>query len=101
MKKFLDKVFVFCTTWSLGGALDGGHWFKYDSLMTGELELELPTKSLYDSFIDFEKPGGAYKNWKDNIEDFIYDPKASFHELLVPTKDTFRFSYLLRNNVFS
>ena len=40
-----------------------------------------------------------YSTWSSSLPKFEYDPKKSFFELVVPTKDTVRFSWLLKYSV--
>ncbi|CAG9323486.1 unnamed protein product [Blepharisma stoltei] len=98
-KKYLDKIFVFCLTWSIGGALDTNGMIKFDSAISSELNVDLPKGSLYDSCVVSTKVAGDYKSWDNMKTDFVYNPEASYFQLLVPTKDTIRFEHLLKYNI--
>lgn len=37
----------------------------------------------------------SFKHWHDKLEEFIYDPTLPFFNLLVPTIDTVRYSYIM------
>ena len=96
LKKFIDKVFVFCFVWGIGGALDSNSVLKLEVALTSELAMELPRGSLYDNFVSPEKVGGEYRQWEKIKPEFEYDPSKSYFELVVPTRDTVRYSYLLK-----
>lgn len=97
--KYLDKIFVFCLTWSIGGALDTQSMIKFDSAISSDLNVDLPKGSLYDSYVSFQKIGGEYKNWDYLKSEFAYNPEISYFQMLVPTKDTVRFEQLIRYNI--
>jgi dynein heavy chain len=98
-KKYVDKIFVFALTWSLGGALDHSSSIKFDAHLSSDLQCELPQKSLYDFWVNSTQKSGLYRPWDDIKPDFIYNPDLSFYEMLVPTKDTVRFANLLKLSV--
>ena len=98
-KKYLEKIFMFCCMWTVGGALDYSSTLKFENFMTGEFSFDLPKGSLYDSYVSSDKPGGGYIAWEKIKPDFIYDPSMSYFELVVPTKDTVRFSYILNTQI--
>lgn len=99
LKKYLDKVFMFSMVWTIGGAVDSSGAYKFDNWLTNEFSGELPKGSLYESFIADDKMTGYYKSWDSIKEDFVFDPSASYFELVVPTKDTVRFAYLLKKQI--
>lgn len=98
-KKFLEKLFMFCFVWGLGGALDSSSVLKFEVAMSSEFQFDLPKGSLFDSFVSNEKIGGEFRQWDKIKPDFLYDPANSFFELVVPTKDTVRYAYLLRTQI--
>lgn len=56
--------------------------------------------SVYDFKYDVET--SSWIQWNDSVAPYTYDPKLSFAELIVPTKDSICYTYLLdilvRNN---
>lgn len=98
-KKFIEKVFVFCMTWSLGGALDGRSMTRFDQVISSDMGSELPKGSLYDSFVDSSKRQGEFKTWDSIRPQFLYNPLIPFGEIFVPTVDTIKFEYLLKLNI--
>ena len=95
-KRFLDKVFVFSTVWSLGGALDASSAYKFDNFLTNALECDLPKGSIYDSFVSPERKTGDYRTWDKIKPEFEFSSEKSFYDIVVPTKDTTRFAFLLK-----
>jgi dynein heavy chain len=101
LKKYLDKVLAFCILWGIGGALDSPSSLRFDSAMSNELNnIELPKGNLYNSFVSPEKVTGEWRPWDRIKPDFIYDPEMSYLEIVVPTNDTVRFSYLLKHQIY-
>ena len=98
-KKFIDKAFVFCFMWGLGGALDSNSTLKLEVAMSSDFAMELPRGSLFDMFVSTEKPGGEYRQWDKIKTEFVYDPSKSYFELVVPTRDTVRYAFLLRTAI--
>ena len=62
-------------------------------------EMEQPRGSLMDSYISADRECGEYQSWDKLNPGYIYDPTVSFLEIVVPTKDTVRYSYLLRAQI--
>ncbi|OMJ88621.1 hypothetical protein SteCoe_9401 [Stentor coeruleus] len=98
-KKFLDKIFVFCLTWGIGGSLDYASQVRFDQSISSILGVDLPRGSLYESFVNHYKIGGEYKFWDSLMPEFKYNHKLSFYQLLVPTIDTIRFEQLLKYSI--
>lgn len=54
-------------------------------------------RSLFDCFLEPMVAGGyAIKPWADITPAFVYSPTVPYFNLIVPTLDTTRFSYLLQ-----
>lgn len=45
------------------------------------------------------KPEGEYKQWNEVIPDFEFDKTKTYFELMVPNKDTVRYSWFLVNSI--
>ena len=97
--KYIEKVFVFCLVWSLGGALDVNGMTKFDRLVTDNIGVELPRGELYSYFIDTEALNGDWIAWDKYVPSFIYNPEMSYFDLVVPTVNTMRFSWLLKEQI--
>ena len=94
--KYLEKVFIFSFTWALGGALDPPSMDKFDRLITDSIGIELPRGDLYSYFIDEDSLNGDWIAWDKFVPSFIYNPEISYFDLVVPTVNTMRFSWLLK-----
>ncbi|KAJ3154924.1 Dynein heavy chain 7, axonemal [Geranomyces michiganensis] len=98
----LECYFVFCLVWTLGGSVDSASQVKFDACVKGiaetlsePLKLELPSDStLYDYVF---QPGEAdrWVPWLTTIEKVPIPANAEFNDIIIPTKDTARYSYLM------
>ncbi|XP_064598423.1 dynein axonemal heavy chain 7-like [Liolophura sinensis] len=118
---WLESIFFFALTWSVGGTssiegrikfdklireLMGGGMSEETRIMVGMTELvEPPMKPFLNPFpakgliyeYKFIKDGaGRWSSWLDDIKDAPPIPKdALFNEIIVPTVDTVRYTYIL------
>jgi hypothetical protein len=69
---------------------------KFDTFCTNEFNVDLPKGSLFESFISQAKITGDYVSWDKIMPEFMYDRDLSYFDLVVPTKDSVRYAYLLR-----
>lgn len=53
-------------------------------------------RSHFDCFLEPVNGGYAIKQWADITPAFIYSPSVPFFNLIVPTLDTTRYSFLLQ-----
>jgi len=99
LKKALSKVFVFCLAWSFGGSIEETHHSSFDIyLSTVFNQPDLPRGSIFDSKLVMGEVLD-YQPWTATMPGFVYDKSKSFFELVVPTKDTTRFSWLLKQQI--
>eukprot|EP00003_Mantamonas_plastica_P009854 TRINITY_DN1922_c0_g1_i3.p1 TRINITY_DN1922_c0_g1~~TRINITY_DN1922_c0_g1_i3.p1 ORF type:complete len:2408 (+),score=832.24 TRINITY_DN1922_c0_g1_i3:887-8110(+) len=59
-----------------------------------DLLTPLPEEGLVYEYM-FDSATGQWMQWMDTIEEFVIPKTAKFHEIIVPTNDTVRYSYLL------
>ena len=72
--------------------------FKHKSnmlLITGEIPIAMP--QMYDYFFDDEKL--EWIPWNQLVPAYIHDPERKFIDILVPTLDTVRATWLLNLQV--
>lgn len=50
---------------------------------------------VYDYYCDLHKFPPEFRQWSDRVTTFVYKKETPFFQILVPTVDTARFSYLL------
>ncbi|TPX70976.1 hypothetical protein CcCBS67573_g06369 [Chytriomyces confervae] len=109
--KLLQGFFIFSVVWSVGASVNdkGRELFNAmlrTMLMGGdtrfpvpagfELEAKCPDGSLYDYVFD-KNEGGKWKAWVDTIDSsFTIPAKAKYDDIMVPTLDTARYSFLLK-----
>ncbi|TPX35722.1 hypothetical protein SmJEL517_g02025 [Synchytrium microbalum] len=102
LKQSLECRFIFSLLWSVGGSLDSASQSKFDAslrLLIDGLPTQLtllPPKdgTVYDYMYEVGVPG-RWVAWTSTIQDTPISPTADFSEIIVPTKDTVRYSYLM------
>mmetsp|Transcript_13243 Transcript_13243/g.2056 ORF Transcript_13243/g.2056 Transcript_13243/m.2056 type:complete len:98 (-) Transcript_13243:1427-1720(-) len=62
-------------------------------------EMEQPRGTTTDSFINPQRECGEFVSWDKLNPGYIYDPTVSYLDIVVPTKDTIRFSYILNKMI--
>eukprot|EP00605_Chrysophyceae_sp_TOSAG23-4_P001498 GSChrysophyteH1.ASY1.ANO1.1642.1 assembled CDS len=90
LKGLMDKLYVFAYTWTVGAPCTKDFWEPFGE-HTRELFEELCTP--FDYYVDTKE--GVFKNWTEIIPTFVYDAQAPYFDLMVPTADTTRFSYVM------
>jgi len=45
--------------------------------------------------LDFQEGELTFKHWKEKTPEFVYDIEQQFFDILVPTIDTVRYSFIL------
>jgi len=99
LKNAVNKVFIYALAWAFGGSIDSAHYSSFEVYMGTAFAIsDLPKTSIFDNqFIPAERL--EYTPWTTNMPKFEYSKDKSFFELVVPTKDTVRFSWLLKLNI--
>jgi dynein heavy chain len=90
----LEKLYLFCLVWSLGGALTSDDREKFNQFITSVAQSLLPP-NLYDNYYD--EASLNLDLWEKKVP--AYEPPADkkFSSILVPTVDTTRYSWLLNS----
>eukprot|EP01029_Cantina_marsupialis_P009143 TRINITY_DN2137_c0_g4_i1.p1 TRINITY_DN2137_c0_g4~~TRINITY_DN2137_c0_g4_i1.p1 ORF type:complete len:4119 (-),score=1448.16 TRINITY_DN2137_c0_g4_i1:93-12449(-) len=95
----LEPLFLFSLFWSCAATVDNMGRDRFDSFLRNEMRANgvklLPPDDglVYDFKFDMETI--QWVKWMDTVEPYQYDRKLSFSELIIPTKDTVRYKYLL------
>jgi dynein heavy chain len=89
----LEKFFIFCLMWSLGGCLLEEEREVYSEFVRSLSGLILSDKSLYDEFFDIKK--NTMSKWSVMVPEYVAPANKKFAAILVPTVDTVRYSWLL------
>eukprot|EP00796_Vickermania_ingenoplastis_P004622 gene4627-3332_t len=90
-------LFAFSFFWSIGGNVDQSTMESFDTMARTVLEtvLRIPNHGfVYDFMIDFNTR--MLIPWESKLSDFVYDEKTPFFDILVPTVDTVRYSYIAK-----
>ncbi|CAI8001099.1 Dynein heavy chain 7, axonemal, partial [Geodia barretti] len=112
LRVWMTSTFLFCLVWSLGATCDGNGHEKFDSflreLMSGKMEghvipgevgkidVPIPPEGLVYDYMFEQKGRGKWIPWLDTIKDKVIDPGIKkLSDIIVPTLDTARYSYLL------
>jgi dynein heavy chain len=95
-----EKCFAFCLVWSFGVSIGAEYWEMFDSFIRdcfdeNGLDIRLPpTDMVYDYFVDLKD--NEFVNWSKIVPPFVATPGMSYFEMVVPTPDTVRFSYVMK-----
>ena len=108
LTKIVEPLFYFAFTWSLGCTGDADGREKFDKFFRGEMEkhgasLSFPEEGMvYDYVLDLggAEPGKAggdpkWVGWLDTQAPYEVPKGAEFQEIIVPTKDSICYTYLL------
>lgn len=100
LRPLIDKLFFFCYVWSVGASCANSFWEKFDDHTRDMFDELCPgsgipvSGSVFDYFIDMR--AGKFHDWSSIVPSFNYDESAPYFDLMVPTIDTCRFSYVMR-----
>eukprot|EP00961_Rhodomonas_salina_P154652 2083222-Rhodomonas_salina.1 len=92
----MKKIFMFCLVWSVGGNIDGvANKEKFSEFVRDEITItRFPNSGTVFDYL-FDKETREFKQWEDITAPFEYKSDQTFSDILVPTKDTTRYSFLL------
>ncbi|GBG25533.1 Dynein heavy chain 6, axonemal [Hondaea fermentalgiana] len=97
--RLLDKIFAFAVTWSLGGPIKAADREGFDEWSRTAFEraalsmMGLSAKGqIFDYFVDLREE--ELRRWDEVVPQFEYSTRVPFSQLVVPTMDTVRFSYV-------
>ncbi|KAL0488326.1 dynein heavy chain [Acrasis kona] len=97
MKTMLQNLFTFSFVWSIGGNIVKENRQEFDKHCRDQLRnvCNMPLHgSVYDFCIDFDT--NTFVEWSRMVPEFVYNPSIPFSQIMVPTVDTVRSSYMLR-----
>lgn len=100
LKKTITRMFVFALSWTVGGSIDSKYQSRFESYLSTEFNMsDVPKGSIYDYWLikgDINDPV-KFDTWPKIP--FEYNNKMNYFDLVVPTKDTVRFSWFVRQNL--
>ncbi|KAJ3084466.1 Dynein heavy chain 7, axonemal [Rhizoclosmatium hyalinum] len=102
----LECKFVFSLIWSVGGSVDQQSQVKFDAflrdLIARNIEMRLPIPmdeegaTVYDYVFETNaSTGDNWKLWINTIQHVEIPPSADFGDIIIPTKDTARYNYIM------
>ena len=101
LKNITDKLFFFCYVWTVGGGLTDTDWEAFSEHAREVFEEPCPNLSLpgggtaFSYFVDIKE--GRFREWGEIVPEFTYNGDVPYFDLMVPTVDTCRFSYIMKN----
>ena len=90
-----EQLFVFCTVWSLGSCIIAEDRDRFSNTLNELVSSSASTQHIYSKKCDTNK--GIYELW-ENLNNIIPDCNLEgkkFNEMIIPTMDTKRYSWLL------
>jgi dynein heavy chain len=90
----INSFFAFSYAWGLGGSLDSIDKEKFDNMVIREQFKIPPGHTTFDYFFDAKKDK-TFKQWNTKVPQFVYDKDLSYFDLIVPTTDTAKYSFLI------
>jgi dynein axonemal heavy chain len=91
--RMAEMYFVFCAIWSCGGSVDEAGRAKMDQFVR-DIEAQFPPlHTVYEYYVDPVKH--EWINWSEKVNKaWRPAPGAKFYQILVPTIDTVRYSFI-------
>lgn len=90
----LQKMFLFCLTWSVGGTLISEDRDKFNQFL-----ISIAGGVMVDNFYEnaYDMKGLCLYPWEKLVKEYEAPADAKFSSILVPTVDTTRYSWLLNS----
>jgi len=92
---------AFSIVWSLGANLHEDTRNMFGEFLRGQIRNhyhEFPDGDVFEYGIN--PTTHTLEQWTNQIPDFNYDPKINFFDILVPTNDTVKYKYLLKELIY-
>ena len=99
----IESQFLFCLVWSIMATADAAGRRKFDKFLrnlslSNGVKVFFPERGLIYDYT-FDPDASEWVTWESLMEVYHHDPKASFAEMIIPTMDTVRYTYLLKTLV--
>jgi dynein heavy chain, axonemal len=101
-KKYVYYVFAFSTIWSLGCTIsESQHEFINEYFRKKFQTVLIPnSENIFGFFLDTSGPEVLFRSWQEQVPEFVYEKDTPYFNLLVPTTDSVKFSYITQNLIF-
>jgi dynein heavy chain len=94
-------ILIFCHIWTIGQNYKDVNGKAHQSNISQLIKTKIvkifisfPIEGdIFDYYIDFKLK--RFKNWKDLLQPYEYDPTVNPQELFVPTSDTIKYIYII------
>ena len=95
----IEARFMFAFVWSVCCTVDAQGRATFDSFIRTEMKQrgsthQFPDQGLVYDYC-FDDGTKSWITWMDTIEQYKFDPKAEFADLIIPTLDSVRYTYFL------
>lgn len=98
-KKYICQSFIFSYLWSLGSNLIDSSQIKFEELVFNQfkditeanISSEMKLLNVYLHAVNKK-----FENWSSIVPSFEYNKDTPYFELLVPTVDSIRYSYVMQ-----
>lgn len=102
VRKYICQSFIFSYVWSLGSNLIDSSQNKFADLVLTQFEevseaAIVPGTDLLKVYLNTVNK--AFENWNSIVPNFEYNRDIPYFELLVPTVDSIRYSYVIQRLV--
>jgi len=96
--KYICQSFLFSYLWSLGSNLNDSSQIKFEDLVFNQFEnvpeaAISPGMKLLNVYLNTAKKN--FENWNTIVPKFVYNADTPYFELIVPTVDSIRYSYVM------
>ncbi|XP_041805872.1 dynein heavy chain 8, axonemal-like [Chelmon rostratus] len=99
VKEHLERLFVFCLMWSLGGLLELEDRDKLEAYIRAhDSNIDVPQTQPGETMFEYMvSPNGEWCHWNNHVGEYVYptDHVPDYASILVPNVDNTRTSFLL------
>lgn len=102
VRKYICQSFIFSYLWSLGSNLNDSSQTKFEDLVFNQFENNFeaalsPGMKLFNVYLNTSNK--KFENWNTIVPKFEFNADIPYFELLVPTVDSIRYSYIVQKLV--
>lgn len=99
VRKYIFQSFIFSYLWALGSNLIDSSQTKFEDLVLSQFEdksgaIISPGMKLLNVYLNTTKK--TFESWNSIVPKFEYNATTPYFELLVPTVDSIRYSYVMQ-----
>ncbi|KAL4427402.1 hypothetical protein ABPG74_009674 [Tetrahymena malaccensis] len=100
VEKSIESLFIFCMIWSIGCTGEYEGRIKFDQFLREQVLQLSPNVILPDEGTiyeyEFDLSSKQFLRWSERNKEFQIDQKAQYHEIMIPTQDSTRNSYVIK-----